>query len=104
MRVSLPLFRGQGFRIRAAHLENHAELATLGEERVIVDKSPQCDERVDGSSLAIITKESLEPRHLVILTSVISCFIGSNRRRAREEDSRIRSMSASRPVAHHANA
>ena len=89
------LSRATGAKV---HLANDADMAGLRQERVIVDKTPHCDEAVQAARFLIIAHNPSETYHRRTSSTRTSCLAASYRVLNREEASTIRSISGSRLV------
>ena len=90
--------------IDAGQPEDQADVAGFRQKRLVIDEAPWCQQTVDATGVLVIADDADELQHDRTSTSNLVCLIASYRVRNREEDSRIRSISGSRFVAHHANA
>jgi len=90
--------------VDAGQTEYEADVARLRDEGLVVDEAPRRQQAVDASGLLVVADDAREPQHDRTSTSNRLCLTASYRARNRDEDSRIRNISGSRFVAHHANA
>src|SRR5690606_27815704 len=91
---------GEAFGILPPETVHEADVSRLCQEGVVIDETPERNLSVDRSGVTVVTQNPTDPHHAVTSTSWRSCLAGSKRRRKRDEDSRICSMSGSRAVAH----
>src|SRR5581483_11618077 len=82
--------------------EDNADVSSLRQERVVVDKSPQREQAIHAAGVLVVAEDSADSQHERTSTSNRVCLIASYRDRNRAEERRIRSICGSCRVAHNA--
>src|SRR5438477_1927397 len=92
----------EAFVVDALQQEDDADMPGLRQKRVLVHKTPECEQAVDAAGLVVIAEDALDGQHGRTSTSKRACLAASYRNRTRDAERRIRSICGSCRVAHHA--